>query len=147
VDRCWASALGDCEGPLSDEHIVTAGLFDSSMLGVSGFDWCKGEVREIPRDRLVRRILCKGHNGRLEPYDKAAIRSARTFDEWQRLEQARAVIKPRRWTVSSFAVSGSDLERAKSESAVPRTKVCGASKSSNHGCRQGEYPCPSWESS
>jgi len=111
VDRCWASILGDCEGPLSDEHIVSAGLLPGPMVSVSGFDWCKGVVREIPRDRLVRRILCTSHNGRLGPYDNEAVRSARAIDEWQRLEQARTAMKPRRWTISHFEVNGTDLER------------------------------------
>lgn len=111
MDRCWASLLGDCDGPLSDEHIVSAGLLPGPKVNVSGFDWCKGMVREIPRDRLVRRILCRGHNGRLSPYDSAAIGSARLIDEWQRLEEARTAMKPRRWTISHFEINGIDLER------------------------------------
>jgi hypothetical protein len=111
VERCWASPLGDCDGPLSDEHIITAGLLPE-MVNVSGLDWCKGGVRAIPRDRLVRRILCRGHNGRLEPRDKVAIRSARSIDEWQRLKRARAEVgPPRRWTLSRFDINGIDLER------------------------------------
>jgi hypothetical protein len=78
---------------------------------VLGFEWCKDVVREIPRDRLVRRILCRSHNGRLKHNDEAAIRSAREIDEWQRLEEARKVMKPRRWTVSEFNVNGIDFER------------------------------------
>jgi hypothetical protein len=113
VERCWASVLSDCEGPLSDEHIVTAGLFEDPLLKVSGFDWCDGGIREIPRDRLVRRILCRSHNGRLSPLDRTAVRSARVFDEWLRVENARAVAagKPKRWSVAQFEIDGRELER------------------------------------
>lgn len=113
MERCWASVLGDCEGPLSDEHIITAGLFEDPMLKVSGFDWCNGGVREIPRDRLVRRILCRSHNGRLSQIDRTAIRSARVFDEWLRVEIARreAAGGPKRWTTAHFEIDGRELER------------------------------------
>ncbi len=111
VDRCWASVLGDCEGPLSDEHSVSGGLFDDPLLKVSGFDWCKGIVKEIPRDRLVRRILCKGHNERLSVVDGAAVQAVKVFDECMRLEEARKKMRPRWWNVSSFQINGRDLER------------------------------------
>jgi len=113
VERCWASVLGDCKGPLSDEHIITGGLFEDPMLKVSGFDWCNGAVREIPRDRLVRRILCKGHNGRLGEIDRTAIRAARVFDEWLRTENARREVSttPRRWSIARFEIDGRQLER------------------------------------
>jgi len=111
VNRCWASSLGDCGGPLSDEHSVSAGLFDDALLKVSGFDWCEGAVKEIPRARLVQRILCREHNGRLSPLDKAAVHAAKVFDEWLRMEQARQEMTPRRWRISHFEINGLYLER------------------------------------
>ncbi len=82
MNRCRASSLGDCEGPLSDEHSVSGGLFDDPLLKVSGFDWCNGAVKEIPRARLVQRILCREHNGRLSPLDKAAATRQLVAGTW-----------------------------------------------------------------
>jgi hypothetical protein len=57
VDRCRASPLGDCDGPLSDEHIVSAGLLPGPMVSVSGFDWCKGIVKGIPVSPHVNAVF------------------------------------------------------------------------------------------
>lgn len=111
MERCWANSLGDCGGPLSDEHIVSAGLLPEPIVSVWNMDWCKGETREIPRDRLVKRILCRDHNERLSPYDSAAKDTAELIDEWQRVEQVRRGLKSRRWNVTHYEIDGTKLER------------------------------------
>jgi hypothetical protein len=42
---CWAVSLGDCEGKISREHLVSQALFPDGNITVSGLHWCKDEPK------------------------------------------------------------------------------------------------------
>ena len=72
MEQCWAKSLGDCEGTISEEHYVSSGVFSGDEIYVHGLAWCKEAAKKIAKKRLVRNMLCVGHNGRLSPLDKEA---------------------------------------------------------------------------
>lgn len=111
MERCWAKSLGDCSGPISGEHYVSSGLFEQSELFVQGFNWCKNEIKQIPKKSLVANILCREHNTRLTEVDKAGIRAFRTLQESTRLSNVRNTLKPRYWNIVRLEIDGLMLER------------------------------------
>lgn len=77
--KCWAAACSGCgEGP-SAEHIVSKCLFPEGFVNVSGFDWCKGEIKSIGVNGLARQILCKTHNSALSETDAEAKKAIGLF--------------------------------------------------------------------
>lgn len=109
--KCWAKSLGDCSGPISGEHVVSAGLFQSAVVSVEGFSWCKGEAKNVGLKTLTRKILCMTHNSRLSPVDDAAIAAFRVFREYIELTNVRETMEERYWTVVHREIDGSKLER------------------------------------
>jgi hypothetical protein len=71
MDGCWARCLGDCEGKLSREHLVSQALFPEATIRVFGFPWCPEEGKTIGIDGLASKILCTVHNNRLSEVDAA----------------------------------------------------------------------------
>ncbi len=71
MKSCWAKSLGECDGNLSREHIVSNTLLDQSIK-VQGFSWCKDEPKEIGAESLVSKILCEKHNNELSEFDSEA---------------------------------------------------------------------------
>lgn len=71
---CWAYCLGDCQGPLSKEHVISAAVFDETMLHVEGIQAFGDEPRVVSRASLTARMLCREHNSRLSPLDAEAAR-------------------------------------------------------------------------
>ncbi len=65
--KCWASSLGDCEGKMTKEHLVSNVILPEK-LSVKGFNWCK-EGKEISSSSFVNKFLCQKHNNSLSPYD------------------------------------------------------------------------------
>lgn len=41
VKGCWAASLGDCEGKISWEHLVSESLLPEGGIMVRGLHWCK----------------------------------------------------------------------------------------------------------
>jgi hypothetical protein len=111
MGRCWAKSLGDCSGPISGEHYISSGLFEQSELFVHGFNWCKNEIKQIPKKSLVANILCHGHNTRLSDVDNAGIQTFRVFQECTELSNLRNTMKPRYWNIIHRNVDGPMLER------------------------------------
>jgi hypothetical protein len=110
--RCWANSLGDCAGPISGEHLITAGLFgDAKLLFIQGMDWCKSELKEVAKKSLVKNVLCASHNSRLSVLDEEAIRVSKVFQEGVRLQEVRDHLTVRRWSVARFEVDGPLFER------------------------------------
>ena len=71
---CWAERLGDCDGPLSKEHVISSAVFDETMLEVEGIH-AFGDVRKtVSTAALTARVLCRGHNSQLSPLDSEAAR-------------------------------------------------------------------------
>lgn len=74
MTRCWAEALGDCEGGLSREHIFSHSILkEFAGIYVRGFPWCRDELRVIGRKAFVTKRLCRKHNSALSPADAAAL--------------------------------------------------------------------------
>ena len=69
--RCYANSLGGCDG-LSDEHVVTRGLFGDAMVGTQGMPF--PPEKPIHIDRIVAKILCRKHNADLSPLDAEIIK-------------------------------------------------------------------------
>lgn len=68
---CWASALGNCGGGMSREHIISASQWDADSITLSGLPWCK-EPKTVGLASLVARNLCREHNTSLSPADNEA---------------------------------------------------------------------------
>jgi hypothetical protein len=64
---CWANSMGDCEGSMTKEHLVSNVILPEK-LSVKGFKWCQ-EEKEIASASFVNKFLCKKHNNQLSVYD------------------------------------------------------------------------------
>lgn len=71
--ECWAKALGDCDGPMTREHIITRALLPKTFK-VQGYTWCAEEPRPIGKDSFTSKHLCSAHNNRLSAADAEAVR-------------------------------------------------------------------------
>ena len=77
-NRCWASALADCDGPITAEHPISQAIFDRDMLTVRGPVW-PADGHDLPLATLAGQSLCEHHNGLLSPDDAAVGQFARTL--------------------------------------------------------------------
>jgi hypothetical protein len=77
-NQCWAAALGDCAGPITNEHPISEAIFDAEVLTVQGAAW-PAESRDIPVATLAAPSLCDHHNRLLSPDDAAVGRFARSL--------------------------------------------------------------------
>jgi hypothetical protein len=109
--KCWARDLGGCSDAISGEHIVTAGLFETDVVAVQGFGWCRDEPKHVGLSSLTRNILCTKHNSTLSTVDSAAIAAFDVFRECVRLTDVRQSMAPRRWNISHLKIDGLALER------------------------------------
>lgn len=119
---CWANALDDCNGPLTEEHIVSVavwaaepgrpnnrrGRLNRVLRVAGGHHLPPGDVRV--RD-LTALILCEHHNNTSSPVDEAGGQFARAIDEWDRLYTERIQQRDRRWPQRTLRVNGRLLER------------------------------------
>jgi hypothetical protein len=71
---CWAAEMGGCSDKQSAEHYVTRGLWSSSEIMISGFDWQRGQPKMLPVATLESKILCKRHNNLLSGIDAEATK-------------------------------------------------------------------------
>ena len=72
INGCWAAALGNCGGGISNEHLVSECLFKDQSVFVHGLDWCLDKSKQVRIERLTAKILCKDHNSALSSLDAAA---------------------------------------------------------------------------
>jgi hypothetical protein len=106
LDRCHMRELGNCEPPISGEHLISEGVIEVLRAGgdftVSGLPWLEvGKTKKLAPKNLVAKCLCKGHNSALSPLDDCAILFF--FVLRQCLEDTSAP--------SALLISGHDLER------------------------------------
>jgi hypothetical protein len=111
VKGCWAASLGDCEGKISREHLVSQALFPDGNIMVSGLRWCKDGPKTVGLAALTGKILCRKHNSELSELDTAVKQAFETFDASMQLFQVRSKLKSRRWAIKTFAIDGTSLER------------------------------------
>lgn len=113
--RCWAAGVTPCEGPITEEHYVTYGLFDSALVTVASGPLAKEGPRKIPAKRLITNSLCEGHNGGLADLDQAGIDFLNVLRKVAEVHTHRtrmtAIKGPRNWKHLRFTVDGCRLER------------------------------------
>jgi hypothetical protein len=71
VLTCFANILGDCSGPIEDEHFIPQAL--QRLIGqavVSGFAWQKGTSKSLqPSSYAHGRVICQRHHDQLDGLD------------------------------------------------------------------------------
>ncbi|MEK6675864.1 MAG: hypothetical protein AABZ47_09440 [Planctomycetota bacterium] len=67
--RCWAMVLGDCDGGLTREHLVSE-CVTPKKVSVRGLPWCKTELKTVGVGSLTGHILCQRHNNDLSVVDQ-----------------------------------------------------------------------------
>lgn len=98
--KCWARNVStNCCDVQSAEHYVSKGLFSSDTVRVSGFEFLRGETKEIPINSLVRNCLCETHNNALSTVDAEAIKLSEALQYVVSLRKTRSQQKPKRWSV------------------------------------------------
>lgn len=81
--KCWAECLGDCNGPLSLEHIASASIFHGDTWTSHGMKWAKKGIT-LKTSQIGSHILCKHHNESTSDLDNCAgqlSKALRSF--WQ----------------------------------------------------------------
>jgi hypothetical protein len=111
VAKCWATSLGDCEGKISREHLVSQALFPEGKITVRGLHWCRDEEKTVGLAALTGKILCRKHNSDLSELDSAVKRAFETLDSSLQLFQLRSKLTRRRWTTQTYTIDGALLER------------------------------------
>lgn len=99
--RCWGHCLGDCNGGMSQEHLVSECLYERAVK-VKGLPWCMDDWKFLSIENVTSRILCRHHNTALSVVDDGARHTldiiGRAFDLWE----VRKKILTRRWTLQYF---------------------------------------------
>jgi hypothetical protein len=108
---CWAESLGDCSDKLTREHLISEGMYPDQTLRVKGLSWCKDEFKEIPITNLVKKVLCRHHNGTISYVDQVGANTINAFREASRVREERAQMGPRRWRIERVQIDGYGLER------------------------------------
>ena len=109
--KCWAACLGDCEGGMSGEHIVSRSLFKSEYVDVSGFHWCKNEVKRLGLASLTKNALCRKHNSGLSNLDSVAAHAFNVLRDQTKLANDRAKNPNQKYRTVNFSLNASLLER------------------------------------
>lgn len=108
---CWAAALGDCQGRISQEHYISRAMWDTDVIDVIGFSWCKDEPKQVPVARLTAGVLCEHHNQTLSEVDAAGAFIFQTFKKAEKLWEERSKSPHVEWAKSLFNINGWMLER------------------------------------
>ena len=111
MDKCWAACLGDCEGGMSSEHIVSQSLFKSEYVDVSGFHWCRGEVKRIGLASFTKNVLCRKHNSGLSKLDSIAAHAFDVLRNQTKLANDRAKNPNQKYRTVVYSLNASILER------------------------------------
>jgi len=106
MNKCWASSLGDCEGKITREHLISKGLFLDDTIIVKGYSWCKDETIKVSLASLTSKILCKKHNSLLSEIDRAGIHSFNILQKVEKISKVREKIRPKRWNVVKDEING-----------------------------------------
>jgi hypothetical protein len=102
---CWANSLGECEGPITAEHLATGALFQRRVrIKGDGAPWLPSPDFELSIDRLKANILCRRHNEQLgRTADAAALRLHRALRQTNnptQLPGARGPLPPKERRIS-----------------------------------------------
>lgn len=77
---CYAKDLGNCDGKISREHVISDGLLVEKV-GVQGLNWCLDEEIFIGRNSFTIKHLCQKHNSDLSPYDSEIQKLFHSMDQ------------------------------------------------------------------
>ena len=81
MKKCWANHLGNCDGKITGEHIISNSILNRTVK-IKGFPWCKNESKEIGSSSLVNNILCRKHNNELSVFDSEAKNFISVIDDF-----------------------------------------------------------------
>jgi hypothetical protein len=109
--RCRAWSIGDCDGGISREHLISGCLFDDESVSVRGFRWCLEEPKTVGLSRLVAKILSRKHSSDLSGLDAAALDTFNAFRQSVRLNQVRTGLRAKSLRNQRFVIDGPRLER------------------------------------
>src|ERR1039457_6265753 len=109
--RCWARSLGNCEGKISREHLVSECFFPVGGVKVKGQSWCLDEEKEVGLASLTGKIRCQKHNSDLSELDTAIATITETLSESVKLFESRKRVSSRRWRIERYTIDGLLLER------------------------------------
>lgn len=101
ISKCYASGLGNCIGPLSNEHYISDSILNQlGEMKKDAFPWLKFKSGEtvVPND-LRAKILCRYHNSFLAPLDHLAGKIFGSFTSGKEDKSALLVWGPslERW--------------------------------------------------
>lgn len=114
---CWANCLGNCEGKITREHLLSESLFDGPLITATGIPWLSGQTKSIPLNSFVSKILCEFHNNTLGlDVDKAGASAFRNITKIDKLLAAVKKSDPQR--TIPIVVDGLLLERWFLKSAI-----------------------------
>ncbi len=111
MNNCWAESLGDCDGGISREHIVSESLFVSSYVDVKGFEWCKEETERIGLASLTKKVLCRRHNSQLSKIDSAAAHAFDILRRQTKLSNDRGKQPEKKYKKITFSINALALEQ------------------------------------
>jgi hypothetical protein len=107
---CVASVLGDCQGPLSREHVIPHAILDAGSISptvtIDGLYFQQNGAKPIGKGSATARVTCVRHNNIASPLDSALARLLICIHNFY-----RDVLKD---CASSqmYLFSGPDIERA-----------------------------------
>lgn len=104
VEGCYAACLDECSGELSREHIISQTVLGKEMR----YD-VNGETTLVSKDNFVIRNLCRGHNGKLSPFDTEAKRLNEFLVDSSSLYND--VLKSSSLPVKAYDIDGLKVER------------------------------------
>lgn len=102
--RCWAFSLGDCNGPLTGEHVVSSAVLPR-RIRITGLPWATNQDKAIGAASFVANILCRRHNGLLSTIDAEAgrvaaeLRSLRSSEPLDRIQLDGPLLE--RWVLKT----------------------------------------------
>lgn len=111
MNECWAKILGNCDNKISGEHIVSRSFFESTMINVQGFSWCKHEIKTIGISSLTKKCLCKKHNSLLSELDSAASHAASVMKDQNKLSHERSNNTNKNYKRKTYSINATLLER------------------------------------
>jgi hypothetical protein len=116
--KCWASFLGECSGPITEEHLFTEALFKDRVTIKGNYtmpdgscpEWLTEQGLDMHIKKLSLNILCEKHNKDLgKTADRAAIdlqRALQFFNKPKPLKGSRIFRSPK-----SVKISGVNFAR------------------------------------
>jgi hypothetical protein len=111
MEKCWANILGNCDGGISREHIVSKSLFTSTDIDVKGFAWCKEESKRIGVEGITKKCLCRKHNSELAHLDSAAGHAFDVLRKQTKLSNERAKAPDKKFKKITFSINATSLEK------------------------------------